>query len=197
MIKVDADDDAPVNPFSMSRTSVIEELWGLIFPQFVPANPNHPVTGFSFYKALEFCNRLSIAAGLRPCYVIDGSTNPDIWPALNPSDAASVAKWDEAECVFEADGFRLPEESEFLYACAGGAANETNMYPGSGNMGEVAWCEFNSGGSVHDVATKKPNSLGMYDLNGNVQQWVWDRGDGDTPENPERLAYGGSYKLAS
>ncbi len=192
MIKIDADDDAPVNPFFMAKTTVTEELWGLVYPETEPANPQRPITGVSFYKAIEFCNRMSKAAGLRPCYIIGGSTNPDKWPSTDNTTA-----WDEAECIFEADGFRLPEESEFLYACTGGAANEQTLYPGSSNMGEVAWCEFNSDGVPHDVATKKPNNLGLFDLNGNVQQWTWDRGDNDTPDTPERLAYGGSFKLAA
>ena len=192
MVKVDADDDAPVNPFFMAKTTVTEELWGLVYPETEPANPQRPITGVSFYKAVEFCNRMSKAAGIRPCYIINGNTDPDKWPSTDNTTA-----WDEAECIFEADGFRLPEESEFLYACTGGAANEQTLYPGSSNMGEVAWCEFNSDGVPHDVATKKPNSLGLFDLNGNVQQWTWDRGDNDTPDTPERLAYGGSFKLAA
>jgi len=68
--------------------------------------------------------------------------------------------------------FRLPTEAEWEYACRSGGKNE--KYSGGNDIGRVAWYESNSGGSTHRVGTKDPNGLGIYDMLGNVWEWVKD-----------------------
>ena len=69
--------------------------------------------------------------------------------------------------------FRLPTEAEWEYACRSGGKPE--KYAGGSDLDQVAWYHGNSNGSTHAVGTKAPNSLGLFDMNGNVHEWVVDR----------------------
>ena len=66
--------------------------------------------------------------------------------------------------------FRLPTTSEWLYAAKGGKKNKGYIYSGSDNIDEVAWYKNNSGHMLQDIAKKKPNELGLYDMSGNYAE---------------------------
>lgn len=70
-----------------------------------------------------------------------------------------------------ANGYRLPTEEEWICAWKGG---EGFTYSGSNNINEVGWGRENSGNETHKVALKKPNGYGLYDMDGNVSEWIWD-----------------------
>ena len=102
--------------------------------------------------------------------------------------------------------FRLPTEAEWEYAARGGR-NGGTKYAGSNSIDDVAWYINNSGSSTHDVATKRANDLGIYDMSGNVWEWCQDwYGDYSSssqtnPQGPSTGSYrvrrGGSwYNLA-
>lgn len=71
--------------------------------------------------------------------------------------------------------FRLPTEAEWEYAARGGNKSNGYIYAGSNDINQVAWFEDNSNNHTHNIAQKQPNELGLYDMTGNVYEWVKDR----------------------
>lgn len=71
--------------------------------------------------------------------------------------------------------FRLPTEAEWEYAARGGRRSKGYKYSGSDTIDDVAWYSENSSSKTHQVGTKSPNELGIYDMSGNVFEWCQDR----------------------
>jgi len=137
---------------------------------------NLPVERVSWYDSLVFSNRLSIARGLTPAYSIRGSTNPADWGSVPDwYDWSGLALWDAVEIVPGSNGYRLPTEAEWEFAARSGHGSPGNFtFSGSNTAAEVAWHNANSGGRTREVGTLRPNALGLYDMSGNVYEWVWD-----------------------
>lgn len=70
--------------------------------------------------------------------------------------------------------FTLPTEAQWEYAARGGEKSRGFKYSGSNDIGDVAWYEYNSRSKTHEVATKKPNELRLYDMSGNVWELCLD-----------------------
>ena len=102
--------------------------------------------------------------------------------------------------------FRLPTEAEWEYAARGGNKSHGYIFSGSDEVGDVAWYKGASDDKTHAVASKAPNELGIYDMSGNVEEWVNDWYDLYTEEaqtNPQgpstgsyRITRGGSWDQA-
>ena len=87
---------------------------------------------------------------------------------VNVSDAVAFCKWLSKKT---GTSVRLPEENEWEYAAKGGNKSKGFEYSGSNAIDDVAWYNGNSGRKTHEVATKKPNELGIYDMSGNMWEW--------------------------
>ncbi|MEE1778311.1 formylglycine-generating enzyme family protein [[Kitasatospora] papulosa] len=146
-----------VEPFQLARLPVtLGQYWALTDTAPDPSVSHAlPVTNVSWLDAVDLCNRFSERIGLAPVYSRDAASGEVV------RDPA-------------ADGYRLPTEAEWQYACKAGTTGYRY-----GEIDTIAWYEGNSDGRLHDVGGRRPNAWGLYDMLGNVWEWCWDLYDAE------------------
>ena len=137
-----------VAAFYMGRTETTQDEYERVMGK----NPSHfkgkdlPVEDVTWFDAIKYCNARSIKEGRTPSY--------------NESNGA---------CNYAANGYRLPTEVEWEYACRAGTTDEYH-----GPVDAIGWYDGNSGGTTHPVATKRANAFGLHDMAGNVAEYCND-----------------------
>ncbi|HTL58330.1 MAG TPA: formylglycine-generating enzyme family protein [Candidatus Limnocylindrales bacterium] len=150
--------DAPshevvVSSFYIDKYPVTQEQYQQVMgdnPSRWKGNKN-PVEQVRWSDAVKFCNQRSQLEKRQPCY--------------------DLKTW---KCNFEADGYRLPTEAEWEYACRAGTTTAFFFGDNPAKLSEYAWFEKNSGGRPQPVGQKQPNAWGLYDICGNVWEWCND-----------------------
>ncbi|WP_300265114.1 SUMF1/EgtB/PvdO family nonheme iron enzyme [Microbacterium sp.] len=111
-------------------------------------HPRRPARDISWLRAIRFCNAASEWEGLESAYSFDG---------------------EDVTWHVDSDGYRLPTEGEWEYACRAGS-----LTPHYGPLSEIAWTSEDGVTTPQDVGGKLPNLNGLFDTLGNVWEWCWD-----------------------
>ncbi|MBI5234031.1 MAG: formylglycine-generating enzyme family protein [Deltaproteobacteria bacterium] len=152
---------------------------------------------------------------LSPYYIGKYEVTQGQWQSVmgnNPSNFSNCGKncsvenvsWNDAQEFIRrlnqregTDKYRLPTEAEWEYAARSGGKSE--KYSGGDDIDSVAWYDSNSGRRTHTVGTKSPNGIGVYDMSGNVWEWVEDLYDSsyyrNSPKNDPQGPGSGSYRV--
>jgi acetoin utilization deacetylase AcuC-like enzyme/formylglycine-generating enzyme required for sulfatase activity len=142
-----------VDSFWMDRFEVVQEQ----FKKYQISDPSHfknpknPLEQINWTDATIYCNERSLAEGLEPCY------DEETW-----------------QCNFQANGYRLPTEAEWEYACRAGTATKYSFGNDARKLKAHGWFASNSSRRTKPVGQKKPNPWGLYDMHGNVAEWCND-----------------------
>jgi formylglycine-generating enzyme required for sulfatase activity len=168
-----------LSAFHMSAYNITQSQYQAVTgvnPSFFSGNSDAatcPVEQVTWYDAVEFCNRLSTAAGLTPVYTITGRTPSAGYPITNATVSA----------IWENSGYRLPSEAQWEYACRAGTTTTYFWSDTDAAAENYAWYFPNSGSKTHGVGQKWANPWGLFDIVGNVWQWCWAWYD-NYPTNP-------------
>ncbi len=145
--------EVAISAFLMDRCEVTQER----FERTVGYNPakrerkDDAVDQIRWTEAIDYCNQRSAQEGLEPCY-----------------DMKTGA------CRFEANGYRLPTEAEWEYACRAGTTTRYISGDDPSGLDAFAWFDKNAAKDSRPVGAKKPNPWGLHDMAGSLLEWCND-----------------------
>ncbi len=147
-------------PFYLGIHEVTQQAYKKVMkvnPSQWQGDPNLPVDSVTWFEAIEFCNKLSEKEGLAPYYKV--------------KDNSAAGK---EVSIVGGDGYRLPTEAEWEYACRGGI--QRPFFQAYGRPDSYATFQKHSSQSARTqpVGQKLPYAFGLYDMSGNVSEWCWD-----------------------
>jgi formylglycine-generating enzyme required for sulfatase activity len=149
-------------------------------------HPRNPVEQVTWSAAVKFCNVRSLQEGRKPCY------DTNTWA-----------------CDFSANGYRLPTEAEWEYACRAGSQGRFSFGDSGEELRAFAWFDGNSSSAPHPVGQRKRNPWGLYDMAGNVWEWCNDfygpkyykQSPAENPRGPQegekRVLRGGAWSTSA
>jgi formylglycine-generating enzyme required for sulfatase activity len=176
------------NPSSFASNPAADEIQG-----------KRPVDTVTWFDAVMFCNKLSEREGLILFYTIT-----DITMHSNNINITAAT----VETNTSANGYRLPTEAQWEYACRAGSTTRWYFGDAESQLVNYAWYTVNSNFRTHQVGLKLPNEFGLYDMHGNVWEWCWDwwstsfpdPDDLDNPTGPvdgsSRVRRGGAWNIS-
>lgn len=190
----ESDESVPFPAIWISDREITVEQFELILPQFrdtsnynvsqMPDLLRLPMASVSWYDAIEFCNALSVKHKLKPFYKLSESEQIE----RDESGHITKARIDPDK---DGDGYRLPTEIEWEYACRAKSAKgyhfgEPKAFLPATLLSEYA-VYFTSNTEI--CGNKMPNAWGLFDMHGNVWEWCWDIDGGHS-----RVLRGGSCR---
>ncbi len=163
-----------LDPFYLCTTETTIELFLAYYQETVSAKKDFFETEQE-KKDTEQASREDIDAITGPTPVYGdmtmgyGKKHPAI--GMTWHNAATFCRWLSKKTGKE---YRLPTESEWEYACRAGTTSVLGVGNDPKSLADFAWYEVNTDGETQDVGKKKPNAWGLYDMLGNVREWVHD-----------------------
>ncbi|MCZ8242096.1 MAG: SUMF1/EgtB/PvdO family nonheme iron enzyme [Microcystis sp. LE19-131.1A] len=201
---------AEVNVDKLLQVSpkIIRQTETVILPNFNPEMVDIPAGKFNM-GSNEYEDEKPIHQVIVPAFQIGKypitqaqyqavmGTNPSRFSG-NPQNPVESVTWFNAQAFCEklsqltGKNYRLPTEAEWEYACRAGTKTRFSFGDDKEQLGDYAWVDGNSNNTTHPVGEKRPNSWGIYDMNGNVWEWCADSYHESYADKPDNIRENGS-----